>query len=85
MDNTEWWISETVFLYIHVISTFLITFFKLVYLSVISEKICYNNNLNESYLHMQRQMSVETMIMTAATEAPMATPRTSPSISHCAP
>ena len=32
------------------------------------------------HLHMQRQTSVRTMMMTAATEAPMATASTSPSI-----
>jgi len=38
-----------------------------------------------TYLHIQRQTSVRRMITKAATDAPTATPRTSPSTSHFSP
>jgi hypothetical protein len=38
-----------------------------------------------NHLHMTKHINVRTIIITAATDAPTATPKTSPSISHCAP
>lgn len=43
------------------------------------------SDFNKNYLHITRQINVKTIIIKAATDAPIATPRTSPSTSHCAP
>lgn len=40
---------------------------------------------SQTYLHITRQISVRMMMMIAATDAPTATARTSPSTSHVAP